>query len=232
MNKDKSSFGIEKIVKIFLEKWYVFVAFLFFALAACSIYYFFILEEYYVASTKIYVTEEVTVSQNENTELMVNEKRAKDYKIIATSNRVLNKVRQKFPRVTINPADISVTEYPETRIFQLSVKHKNKYVSAAVANEITSVMIEEVRDIISKNNITVIDDASTPTTAQKGNIFVYYTLAVVAALFLTLILLLLIEIFDNKINGPEDYEEKFDLPIIGMIPRHDLYNDNDKRKYY
>ncbi len=231
MDNEKTSLGIEKIIKIFLEKWYIFVALLVSCVAACTIYYFFVVEEYYVATTTIYVTEEVTDEKNENTELMVNEKRAKDYKIIATSNRVLGKVREKFPKVSINPANISVNEYPDTRIFKLSVKHGNPFVAATIADEITNVMIGEVEDIISKNNIKVVDYAATPTVPQKGNVYVYYVLAIVAALFLDLMVILLFEIFDNKVKGPEDYSERFDIPIIGMIPRHDTYDDYEKRKY-
>lgn len=231
MEKEKNSFGIERIVKLFLEKWYIFVAFLGVCLVACSIYYFMVLDEYYVAATTIYVTEAVTDEKNENTELMVNEKRAKDYKVIATSNRVLDKVKVKFPNVTIRPADISVNEYPDTRIFKLSVKHINPYVAAEVANEITKIMIEEVEDIISKNNIKVIDFAKTPTTPQKGRVYVYYILAVVAAAFLSLLVVLVFEIFDNKVKGPEDFSERFDLPIVGMIPKHEIYDDFEKRIY-
>lgn len=231
METEKNSFGVEKIVKLFLEKWYIFVAFLALCLIACTVYYFAMVEEYYVAATTIYVTEEVTDEKNENTELMVNEKRAKDYKVIATSNRVLDKVKVKFPKVRIRPADISVDEYPDTRIFKLSVKHINPHIAAAVANEITKIMIEEVEDIISKNNIKVIDLAKTPTAPQKGNVYMYYMLAFVVALFLSLLVVLLFEIFDNKVKGPEDFSERFDFPIVGMIPKHEIYDNFEKRIY-
>lgn len=231
MENEKNSFGVEKIVKLFLEKWYIFVAFLALCLIACTVYYFAMVEEYYVAATTIYVTEEVTDEKNENTELMVNEKRAKDYKVIATSNRVLNKVREKFPSAVINPKNISVSEYPDTRIFMLSMKHENPHIAAAVVNEITKVMMSEVEDIISKNNIKIIDFAETPTVPRKGNIYKYYILAVIGALFLSLLVVLLFEIFDNKVKGPEDFSERFDFPIVGMIPKHEIYDDFEKRIY-
>lgn len=230
MDKEMSSFGIEKIIKLFFEKWCIFVALLVVCLLLCTVYCFAFLEEHYIAAATIYVTEEVQDDKNENTELMVNEERAKDYKVIATSNRVLDKVRTKYPNIDIKPGNVSVTEYPDTRIFEISVKDADPYNAATIVNEITRVMIDEVKDIISKNNIRVIDFADTPTVPVKGRIYVYYILAFIAAVFITLIVLLLFEIFDNKVKGPEDYNERFDIPILGMIPRYDIYDEYEKIK--
>ena len=230
MDNEMSSFGIEKIIKLFFEKWYIFVALLSACLVACTVYCFGFLREHYVAATTIYVTEEAKEDKNENTELIVNEERAKDYKIIATSNRVLDKVKYKYPDIHIKPSNVSVKEYPDTRIFEISVKDEDPYNAATIVNEITRVMINEVQDIISKNNIRVIDFADIPTVPVKGRIYVYYILALVAAVFVTLVIILLYEIFDNKVKGPEDYSERFDIPILGMIPRYDIYEDFEKIK--
>jgi len=229
MDNEMTSFGIEKILKVFLDKWIIFVILLAVCLAACSVYVFGIAEEYYTASTTVYVTEEVTADINENVDLAINEERAKDYKIIATSNRVLDKVRSKYPNMSIDPKRVSVYEHPETRILEISVKDKNAHNAATIVNEITRVMIDEVHDIISKNNIKVIDFAETPTKPEKVRAVVYYMLAVIAAFVLSIIIMMLIETFDNKIKGPEDFKEKFDIPILGVIPKYleDIVPENE-----
>ena len=232
MDNEQISFGIEKIFKIFLEKWIIFAILLVVCLMACTVYVFGIADEYYTASTTVYVTEEVTPEMNENANLTVNEERAKDYKIIATSNRVLDKVRSKYPNISINPKRVSVYEHPETRILEISVKDENAYNAATIVNEITRVMIDEVHDIISKNNIKVIDFAETPTKPEKVKAVVYYMLAVIAALFISIVIMMLIDTFDNKIKGPEDCKEKFDIPILGVIPKYleDIVPENESKE--
>ena len=232
MDNEQASFSIEKIFKVFLDKWIIFAVLLVMSVIACTVYIFGIAEEYYTASTTVYVTEEVTPEMNENANLTINEERAKDYKIIATSNRVLDKVRSKYPGMTINPKRISVYEHPETRILEISVKDENAYNAATIVNEITRVMIDEVQDIISKNNIKVIDFAETPSRPEKVNPVVYYMLSVIASLFVSIVLMMLIDAFDNKVKGPEDCKERFDIPILGVIPKYleDIVPENESKE--
>lgn len=230
MEKQESSFGIEKIIKVYIEKWYIGVISLIACLLLCTVYIFGFANEYYSASTTIYVTEEVTSEKQENTELIVNEERAKDYKIIITSNRVLDKAREQLGYEKINPNMISVYAHPETRILEISVKDADPYKCTEIVNKITDILILEVDDIISKNNIKVIDYAKVPQEAQKVDFKIYYILAIIAAVAISFILTLLIEIFDNKVKGPEDCQEKFDIPILGTIPKYELCKETNIEK--
>jgi len=228
MEKQQSSFKIEDIIKIYIEKWYIGATAILLCLLLCTVYIFGFSKEYYQATTTIYITEEVTAEKQENTELMVNEERAKDYKFIITSDRVLDKAREKLGYVEINPNMISVIEHPDTRIMKISFKDTDPYKCTEIVNVVTDILIQEIDEIISKNNIKIIDKAKVPQSPQKVNMKVYYFLALIAAIVGSFILVCIIEIFDNKIKGIDDCKEKFDIPILGTIPKYDLYKEVEK----
>ena len=232
MDSKSENIRIEKFLQIFLDKWYITVISTVLCLLIAFFYVNFIKSEKYIASTTLYVIEDLSEKEGtsaETTVLTVNEKLANDYKVIAVSNRVLNKVKKELPNAVISAGSVSVTASPESRILTLSVTDPVPETAAAAANTITDVLIGEINTLIGKDNIKVIDYAETPVNPVSLNLKVIFAVFILLGIILGLVLSVIIEITDTKVKGPTDIEERFDLPIIGLIPKHNSLQDDSDR---
>lgn len=233
MNGKNENIRIEKFLRIFINRWYVTLISIVLCLVLAVLYISFFKSDVYVASTTLYVIEDLSekaTTASETTVLTANEKLANDYKIIALSNRVLNKVRHELPEAILGPGNVSVEAYPESRILNLSVADADPEMAAIEANAITDVLIEEINDIIGKDNIKIIDYADSPGRLVSFNMKAVLAIFVLLGIILGLVMSVIIEITDTKVKGPADIEERFDLPIIGLIPKHKFYQDDIGRK--
>lgn len=222
---------IEKILSLFFARWYIFLIAVVLCVSTVLLYAFFIADEVYEAYTTMYVTETYEYEEKANTnDLAVNEKLAEDYKHIVVSNKVLDKVTEALPGISISRGNISVSALSKSRMLMLSVKNKDPHSAAAIANEITDVMIKEVNEIIRKDNIIIIDRAKIPTTPKSLDLKVYLVMAAVAGIILSAVAVIVIEAFDTKIKGPDDINEYFgEMPILALIPKYDNDVDSSER---
>jgi len=226
------SLDIRKIVKIILEKWFVFVI----SAILCSLFAVFIvnyvIDEEYEGATSIYVYSEDS-SDGDNvaySNMLIGEKMVKDYRVIAKSNRVLDKVRAKIPDIAINPSKISIEAITDTRILRLSVKNKDPYYAAVIANEVTSALVVEAMDITNIKNISIIDEAKIPDNPVKVPKALYVIIAFFLGVLLGIGIILLIELFDRKIKSPDDIRSRFGLPVLALIPQYDDKHHTEEPK--
>ena len=69
-----------------------------------------------------------------------------------------------------------------------------------------------------KGRIRVIDMAAAPLPPQNKQLTMKAILGLVAAVFLSVVLILLLEQLDNRIKGPADVERLIDVRTIGAVP--------------
>lgn len=69
-----------------------------------------------------------------------------------------------------------------------------------------------------KGRIRVIEQAEGPLVRQSKQLTLKAVLGLVAALFLSVVFILLLEQLDNRIKGPADVERLIDLRTIGAVP--------------
>lgn len=67
-------------------------------------------------------------------------------------------------------------------------------------------------------NITIIDQATPPLVASKPKKRRIVAVAIMAGLFLGVLLAFLLEYLENTFRTPEDIEHKLGLPVLGVIP--------------
>lgn len=231
MNNKNHGNSIEIIAKLVLEKWYVGVSCVLACILVVVLYTNFLSTHKFLAYTTMYVTSDSPGSNGNNndesrndttTELAVNEMLAKDYTQIAISNSVLLTASENLGGVHIPQNDISIRAYPDTRVLRLSVVSKDAILAARIANEITECLIDKIKELTDNDNIKIIDRASVPESHMPMPIGTYLTLAVILGIVLDVIMIMLFEVFDTKVKGPEDFKEKFNIPILALIPKYDI----------
>lgn len=231
MDTKIESNSLERIVRLTLEKWYIAVACILVCIIAVITYISFATTDNFQAYTTMYVTNTSTyvnsttgaaTGTGTNTgELVVNEMLAKDYKQIAISDSVLSKASENLNKIPIDKQNISIIAFPDTRVLKLAVISGDASKASLIANEITDCLIEKIRELTGNDNIKIIDKAAVPQAPISMPIQKYLILAVILGIIINIIIVLLFEIFDTKVKGPEDLKERFNIPILALIPKYD-----------
>lgn len=158
----------------------------------------------------------------EYTDILLSQKLAATYGEIARSRYVSKElIRRLGLDMTSDEVrkKISVTLIKDTEIIMISVKDKNPENTALIANEASKVFIEHVSKIMMIENIQFIDMAEVPQSPVKPKPVLYVLFAALSGIVGGILMVLLIEYFDNTIKSPEDVKKYLDLPVVGMIPK-------------
>lgn len=158
----------------------------------------------------------------EYTDILLSQKLAATYGEIARSRYVSNElIRRLELDMTSDEVRnrISVTLIKDTEIIMISVKDKSPETAALIANEASKVFMEHVSKIMNIENIQFVDMAEVPQDPVKPKPLLYILFAAASGIVGGILVVLLIEYFDNTIKSPEDVKKYLDLPVVGMIPK-------------
>lgn len=195
----------------------------------------------YRASVSIYVnnvSESVTSSSEyyiSSSNLATSQRLVTTYVNIITSNRVLSKVVEQSGldlTVTKVRGMMSASAVDDTEMFNIYVTSSDPQLAAQVANAVAAVAPDEIADILEGSSTKIIDYAEVPTSryspSYRTNTFYGFLVgAVLAAAYVILITLL-----DKRIKSEEDLEQRFELPVLGVIPSFDTgHKKNGKYGY-
>ena len=182
----------------------------------------FILKPIYTSSTRIYVANQA----NENNNLTAQDLQAgsylvNDYKEIITSDSVLLDVIAREGLVTTPKeltSDIDVVIPVNTRIITISVNSESPQEAQQLANTLRMVASEKIKQVTKVEDVTTIEEAKLPETPSSPNISRNVLLGVLVGGFITVVMILLLELLDDRVRRPEDVEEVLGLVLIGVVP--------------
>lgn len=145
-----------------------------------------------------------------------------NYKEIATSQRVVEPVIQSLNldcSTDSLKSRISVENETNTNTISISVVDKDRALAVDITNEVTKLFKEEVKEIYGIEKIEDLDmpkQASAPYNMNVGkDLIIYLGVGVI----LSLAIIFVIYYFDTTIKSAEKVEQKYNLPIFGVIPK-------------
>ena len=145
-----------------------------------------------------------------------------NYKEIATSQRVVEPVIQSLNldcSIDSLKGRISVENETNTNAIKISVVDKDKVLAVDITQEVTKFFKEEVQEIYPNSKIEDLDmpkQASAPYNMNVGkDLIIYLGVGVI----LSLAIIFVIYYFDTTIKSAEKVEQKYNLPIFGVIPK-------------
>lgn len=193
---------------------------------ACST---FIVKPEYTSTTRIYV-----VNRNQgdksgltNQDLQAGSYLVKDYREIILSQDALEKVaanlKLDMPAKTL-ASKVQVTVPTDTRIVSISVKDKQPEEASRIANSLREVAVEKIVAVTRVSDVTTLEEARPTTTPSSPNVRRNSLFGFLGGAVVTVIAVLLIELFDTRVKRPEDIEDVLQIPLLGLVP------DLDKMK--
>jgi len=183
----------------------------------------FVLTPEYSSTTRIYV---VNRNQSENVGLTNQDLQAgtylvKDYKEIILSQDVLEKVISNLKLEQSGKGlrkKIQVTVPVDTRIVSIVVKDDQPEEASRIANALREVAAEKIIKVTRVSDVTTLEEARPALTPSSPNIRRNTLLAFLAGGAMMVILVLLLELFDDRVKRPEDVEEVMQVALLGIVP--------------
>ena len=223
--KENKEIAID-VVQLFKILWKKKIAIILTAIVAALVAFgvsSFVLTPEYSSTTRIYV---VNRNQSENAGLTNQDLQAgtylvKDYKEIILSQDVLEKVISNLKLEQSGKGlskKIQVTVPVDTRIVSIVVKDDQPEEASRIANALREVAAEKIIKVTRVSDVTTLEEARPALTPSSPNIRRNTLLAFLAGGAVMVILILLLELLDDRVKRPEDVEEVMQVALLGIVP--------------
>ena len=185
----------------------------------------FILKPTFTSTTRIYVANQTSDNNNLTAQdLQAGTYLVNDYKEIITSDSVLLDVIAReglstTPKELNSGIDVDIPV--NTRIITISVASKSPEEAQQLANTLRIVASEKIKQVTKVEDVTTIEEAKLPEAPSSPNISRNVLLGALVGGFITVVLILLLELLDDRVRRPEDIEEVLGLVLIGTVPDTD-----------
>ena len=193
-----------------------------FAIAAFG-YSAFLAKKEYQSTSRIYVVSRQNQDNNAltNSDLQAGSYLVKDYREIILSQNVLSQAIEEL-KLDMTPAElskkISVSVPTDTRILSITAKDGNPKEAARIANGLRDVAAEKIISVTKVSDVTTLDEAEVPQSPSSPNIRRNVLLGFIAGAGLMVVLMVVVEVLDDRVKRPEDIEELMGLTLLGIVP--------------
>ena len=221
--QDKIEIDVLQLVKVLWKRKFVIVLVALLAGITAFAYSSFVIKPQQTSTTRIYV-----VNRNQadkpgltNQDLQAGAYLVKDYREIILSQDVLEKVVAD-QSLTIDAKTlgkkVSVTVPADTRIVSISVRDGKPEEASRIANALREVAAQKIISVTRVSDVTTLEEARPATSPSSPNIRRNTMMATVAGVGFVVIIVLLVELLDDRVKRPEDIEEVMHLSLLGVIP--------------
>ena len=223
--KEQEKFEIDvfQLVKVLWKRKFLIVLAALVAGLAAFAYSSFVIQPQYTSTTRIYV-----VNRNQadkpgltNQDLQAGSYLVKDYREIILSQDVLEKVvadqSLAMDAKTLG-RKVSVTVPADTRIVSISVRDGKPEEASRIANALREVAAQKIISVTRVSDVTTLEEARPATSPSSPNIRRNTMIATIAGVGFVTVIVLLVELLDDRVKRPEDIEEVMHISLLGVIP--------------
>ena len=221
--QDKFEIDVFQLVKVIWKRKFLIVLTAIIAGLAAFAYSSFVIKPQYTSTTRIYV-----VNRNQadkpgltNQDLQAGAYLVKDYREIILSQDVLEKVVAD-QKLTMDAKTlgrkVSVTVPADTRIVSISVRDGNPEEASRIANALREEAAQKIISVTRVSDVTTLEEARPATSPSSPNIRRNTMIATIAGVGFVTIIVLLVELLDDRVKRPEDIEEVMHISLLGVIP--------------
>lgn len=186
-------------------------------------YSLFIAKPSYQSTTRIYVVnrQQAENSALTNQDLQAGSYLVKDYKEIILSQDVLSTVISELS-LSGTTADlssaISVSVPTDTRIVSITVRNGDPNQTSRIANTLREVAAAKIIAVTKVSDVTTLEEAEVPKSPSSPNIRRNVVLGFFAGAIVMTLIVLFVEVIDDRVKSPEDIEEVMGLSLLGVVP--------------
>ncbi len=225
---------LKKLINIFWNKRLHIIVISVIAIIIGTIYSFYFVTPKYEAYTTVVLVKDAT-SGDESTQTITSSDIGLAQNLIGTYSKLVkskNILRQTINNLQLNETEdtlknkITVSEIEDSEIIKIAVKDENPVQAMKAANEITNVFAKTVTDIYKINNVYTVDEAEEPIVPCNVNHIRDIAIFFIIGLVISVIYVLVSNMFDNTIKDADDIESNSELITLVSIP---FVNEDSKR---
>lgn len=225
--------SILDIVKILLKKlWLIIIITLLFALGA-FVYTKTFISPQYMSTASLYVTNGSQVNAENSANLSdINAavKLVDSYIVVLQSDNVAEQIGQKSKlgySTSAIKSMIKMTSVNGTQVLQVSVTSKKREDAEKIADTMLEVAPSTLKQVAKVGEVEPLDTAS-PAKQISPNIVTNTAMGFLLGLVLSVLIVLIQAMLDRTIKGEEDFNEHYDISILGSVPD---FRESDKGGY-
>lgn len=213
--------NLKDLCKKLINKWWILLICIVLSATFAYVWSNYFSVPIYSAYTTLYVGKNVDEVGIQSNDLYIGTTLIEDYREIAKSklvaNEVINELGLKMSAGAM-ASRINVSQRGDTRVIQISVNDTNPNASMDITNKVAEVFKKKVSEIMQIENVQIIDKAELPLYPVSPDIRRNFIICIVIGFAIGVGIILLLELFNDKIVTPEDIKKHTELPVIGTIP--------------
>lgn len=144
------------------------------------------------------------------------------YMELIKSDCVLEKVLDKIGAegLSLNSLNkmIVCQQIKNTEIFEIRVKSIDPELSAEIAKQIGIIAPKEISRVFKAGSVEIVDNAKVPTHHISPSIKKNAVLGGLLGIIISCGIVILSSLLNQKVKNPKDYEAKYNIPLLGVIP--------------
>ncbi|WP_438434456.1 YveK family protein [Gorillibacterium sp. sgz500922] len=193
-----------------------------------GLYSYFVAVPVYEASTKLIVNKSLgddSLSRLTLDSVNVDLRLIDTYKEIIKTPAVMNAVARDNPELKLSAKEliqsVKVSSVNNTQVMTVSVRSESPEKAAQIVNAVAKGFQDQISSIMKVDNVAILneaDPADRPSPVAP-NPTLSIAVSLVAALLFSLVLIFLIDYFDDSIRTEEDVARYLDIPALAVIPR-------------
>ena len=244
-----NSYSIKDIIRLLLSHIWLIIIITIIGAGAAFSFSKFVLPLEYSSHITMYVQSYTGITENSNNVNNISNSKqlVNTYMEVLKDDAVMNAVAEKLSNqfeenvlsqnFTINdsgkitPASIRsclvISSVTDTSAVKVTATAKNAEVAAAICNDLTQVAPQYVEEAVGVGSINTIDTAKVYNTPVAPNTMKNTMLGAVAGFMLIVLIIFLIDFFDNTIKDTDALGKKYNKAIIGDIQ---AFGDSKKKR--
>ena len=214
---------IKRILEIIFSKKLLIVLILLFSIALGYVYSYYYKKPEYKSSVTILLVADENKTDKEltQTDLNINNGLISTYSSIAKSTNVIQKTIENLG-LNISASSlqkkIEAKQVEKTQFLKISVTNASPELAKNIANELAQVFTQQIKEIYNLQNISIVDEAEVEQNPCNVNHIKDIIIFACAGLFLAMVVVVAIFIFDDTIKSEDDIEKNIKLKAIGTLP--------------
>lgn len=185
----------------------------------------FLIRPQYEASTTMIIGKskdyDIKDERSQYNQVLLNQKLVSTYSEIIKSRGIAEQVIKNLQLdfdLEKYQKKVEVEPVKDTELISLKVKDNIPQRAMDIANETAEIFQKDIKTIMHVDNVNILDEAVLPEKPSSPKIKRNTALGALLGLFISSFMAVFIEINDTRIKSAEELQEKFNIPVLGVIP--------------
>ncbi|MDX8361123.1 MULTISPECIES: Wzz/FepE/Etk N-terminal domain-containing protein [Bacillaceae] len=216
----EAEIDFKQILYIVIKKIWIVIIMMIVAIVISGLISFYVLTPTYKSSAQILVSPTNSqVQPFSSNDIRLSLELINTYSEIIKSPFILEQVVEEL-ELSYSPSSlnklITIQTESQSQVFSIEVTNEDNELAAQITNTIVQVFKENIYELMNVNNVTILAEAKASSNPIKPNPNLIIALSVVASILVSLVLIFLIEFFDNSVKSEQDIDD-LSMNILGTV---------------